>query len=256
MAEQPNDERNSDESSIPSLSDALAAAARTSGIARLTPGETPTAGALLGALGGIRGLVESVLPGFGFLVLYTLTHDLLISVLIPVGLALLFVVARAGTRSPMTQAIAGAVGIALTAVLALVTGKAENNFLPGILINSVVLVIFVGSIVARWPLVGVFVGILTGEGFAWRSDPAKRRALTLATWVWVVPSVIRVGLEVPLYLARNVEALAATKLLTGIPLYVGSLWVTWLLVRAVYAPREQSGVPDEAASPDAAAPSE
>jgi hypothetical protein len=224
---------------VPGFSESLSAAARQTGLAKITPGETPTASALLGALGGVRGLIESVVPGFAFLVLYTVLpasdQKLIISVLVPVAIALIFVVARAGARSPMTQAIAGAVGIGLTAVLAIVTKNASNNFLPGIFINAGAFVIFVASILARRPLVGVLVGLIVSDA-GWRADPAKRRALTLATWVWIIPFVVRLAVEVPLYLAHNVPALAATKLITGIPLYIGTLWITWLLVRAVYPP--------------------
>ena len=238
---------------VPNFSETLSAAARQSGLAKLKPGETPTASALLGALGGIRGLLESVVPGFAFLVLYTVTHDLVISVLVPVGIALVFVVARAGARSPMTQAIAGAVGVALTAVLAIVTKDASNNFLPGLIINGVAFVIFLVSILVRWPLVGLLVGLILGEPTEWRQDPAKRRALTLATWVWIIPFAVRVGVELPLYLAHNVTALAATKLITGIPLYIGTLWITWLLVRAVYGKDDEQS---DAESADADSPIE
>ena len=57
----------------PTFRDAMSAAAQRSGLGRVTPGETPTAGALLAAIGGIRGLVESILPGLGFLVKFTFT---------------------------------------------------------------------------------------------------------------------------------------------------------------------------------------
>jgi predicted membrane-bound spermidine synthase len=137
------------------------------------------------------------------------------------------------TRSPMAPAIAGALGIALTSILSLVTNRAENNFLPGIVINSVMLLVLVISIAVRWPLVGVLIGMLMGDT-EWRADKIKRRALTLATWIWVLPSAIRVAIQVPLYLIERADLLAATKLLTGIPLYLAALWVTWLLVRAVY----------------------
>jgi len=90
------------------------------------------------------------------------------------------------------------------------------------------------SILVRWPLVGVLIGMLVGDGTDWRADRLKRRALTLATWIWVIPSAIRVAVQVPLYLIERADLLAATKLLTGIPLYLAALWVTWLLVRAVY----------------------
>lgn len=218
----------------PSLSESFAAAARQSGLGQLKPGEPPTAAALLGALGGVRGLVESVVPGFAFLVLFTLTRDLLLSVLVPVGIAVVFVAARAIARSPLSPAIAGAIGIALTATLSIVTNRPENNFLPGIYINSALLIVLLVSIAVRWPLVGVIIGILVGDGTDWRADRLKRRALTLATWIWVIPSAIRVGVQVPLYLAERADLLAGSKLLTGIPLYLAALWVTWLLVRAVY----------------------
>jgi hypothetical protein len=218
----------------PSFSESLSAAARQSGLGQLAPGEAPTAGAMLGALGGVRGLIESVLPGFAFLLLFTLTGNLAVSVLVPVGIAVLFVVVRAVTRSPVAPAVAGLIGIALTATLSLVTNRAENNFLPGIFINSGMLIVLVTSILVRWPLIGVVVGLLLGEETDWRSDKVKRRAYTLATWIWVIPSAIRVAVQVPLYIAERADLLAATKLLTGIPLYLGALWVTWLLVRAVH----------------------
>ena len=46
-----------DEPAAPSFSDAVAAAAKNSGLGKVKPGEDPTATALLGAMGGIRGLV-------------------------------------------------------------------------------------------------------------------------------------------------------------------------------------------------------
>jgi hypothetical protein len=154
---------------------------------------------------------------------------------VPVVVALGFVIARAIGRSPVAPAIAGLIGIALTAVLALVTNRAENNFLPGIVINTTMLVVLLVSIAVRWPLLGVVIGALLGDGIDWRSDRVLRRAYTLATWIWVIPSAIRVAVQVPLYLAGRADLLAATKLLTGIPLYIGALWLTWLLVRAVHA---------------------
>ena len=218
----------------PTFSESLSAAARKSGLGQLNPDEPPTAAALLGALGGVRGLIESVLPGFAFLLLYTFTRDLFLSVLVPVIIAVGFVVARGVMRSPMAPALAGACGIALTSILSLATNRAENNFLPGIIINSTMLVVLIVSILVRWPLVGVLIGMLVGDGTDWRADRLKRRALTLATWIWVIPSAIRVAVQVPLYLIERADLLAATKLLTGIPLYLAALWVTWLLVRAVY----------------------
>jgi len=100
------------------------------------------------------------------------------------------------------------------------------------------LVALVVSLLMRRPLVGVITALLTGDA-QWRADPAKRTVLTVATWLWVGMFVLRLGVQVPLYLAEQAAALAATKLLMGLPLYASVLWVTWLMVRAVYARHAQ-----------------
>jgi hypothetical protein len=228
----------------PSFKESFGAAMRSTGIGQVAPGEVPTAASLLAAIGGVCGLVESILPGLGFLVVYTLTRSLLPSVLIPLALSVVFVVVRLVRRTAPSQAFVGVLGIAISAVLAIVTGKPEDNFLPGIIINVVSLAVLLLSLALRWPLIGVIVGFLTNEGIAWRSDKAKRRVLVIATWLWVGLFALRLAVEYPLYLARETEWLAGTKLLLGVPLYAAVLWVTWLLVRSVYA-RSRGGVPSE-----------
>ena len=42
-------------------------------------------------------------------------------------------------------------------------------------------------------------------------------------------------MELPLYFAGNTPALATLKLILGVPLYAAMLWVTWLLMRTVWA---------------------
>ncbi|MET4705619.1 DUF3159 domain-containing protein [Frigoribacterium sp. UYMn621] len=219
----------------PGFREAFADAMRKTGLGQVAPGEVPTAGSLLKAVGGIRGLIESILPGLAFLVLYAATKSVALSVLVPVALAVLFVVVRLVTRTPIAQAFAGIAGIAISAVLALISGRAEANFIPGIIINIASLSVLLLSILVRWPLIGVIVGFLTNETTRWREQKAKRRVLYLTTWLWAGLFALRLAVEVPLYLAKEAEWLAGVKLLLGIPLYAAMLWVTWLLVRAVYA---------------------
>lgn len=233
----------SDESA-PTFNASFGAAMRKTGIGQVAPGEVPTAASLLAAIGGVRGLIESILPGLGFLVVYSITRSLLPSVLLPLALSVIFVIVRLVSRSAPSQAFIGVLGIAISAVLAIVTGKPEDNFLPGIIINVVSGCVLLVSLVARWPLIGIIVGFLTNEGAAWRRDRAKFWVLVIATWLWVGLFALRLVVEVPLYFAGETEWLATAKLVLGVPLYAGVLWVTWLLVRAVYA-RSQPGVASE-----------
>jgi hypothetical protein len=229
---------------VPTFKESFSAAMRKTGIGQVAPGEMPTAHSLLLAIGGVRGLIESILPGLGFLVVYSLTKSLLPSVLVPLAVSVLFVIVRLVSRTAPSQAFAGVLGIAISAVLAIVTGKPENNFLPGIIINLVSLLVLVMSLVVRWPLIGVLVGFLTNEGTQWRKDKAKSRVLTVATCLWVGLFALRLAIELPLYLAHEAEWLAGTKLILGVPLYAAVLWVTWLLVRAVYV-RSQPAIASE-----------
>lgn len=218
----------------PDLRESLAQAARKSGLGKVAPGETPSGSALLEAMGGIRGLVESIVPGVAFLVIYTFTLQLVPSVAVPVGIAIVFVIIRLASRQPWTSAAAGVIGIALSAGLALFTGRAEDNFVFGFLLNGGFLIVLIVSIAARWPFIGVIASLITGEGSAWRQDRAKVRVALIATVLWCGLFAVRLGVELPLYFASNTSALATAKLLLGVPLYAAMLWVTWLLVRTAY----------------------
>ena len=64
---------------------ALADAARKSGLGSLAEAERPNGHVLLEAMGGIRGIVEAVVPGLLFLLVYTFTKNLPLSLGIAVG---------------------------------------------------------------------------------------------------------------------------------------------------------------------------
>jgi Protein of unknown function (DUF3159) len=220
---------------------AMADAARKSRVANGVAIDAPLGTALLGSVGGVRGIVESVLPTLVFLVLHLIfPQNLVLATLVPLGAAVIFVIARLVAHSPASPAITGAVILGITALLAIVTNRAENNFIPGILLNAGLLLAMLVSLAIRRPLVGVFVSFLLGEQAEnWRAEPAKRRALTLATWLWVAMFVIRLAIEVPLYLAANASGLAITKIILGVPLYAVVLLLTWLLIRAVFPPKPE-----------------
>lgn len=220
--------------------DAAAGALARSAFAALEPGERPTPGALWAAVGRTRGLVEALLPGVGFLTVYTLTENLLWSVSAPALLSAIFIVARALTRSPLIGAVAGFIGVLASAGVALWSGRAEDNFVLGFVVNAIWVVALVGSVALGRPLIGVLYGALTGHS-GWRDDPTSRRVGMVATWLWVGVFAARLLVQVPLYLAGAVQALAATKLVMGVPLYAAALWMTWLLMRAVYRRDQAAG---------------
>lgn len=230
--------------------DAIANAIRSSKLGHIAPGERPSGSAILQAMGGVRGIVESLLPGILFLVLFTITQDVWLSVLVPLGVSILAVTLRVVTKGQPALAFAGLVGVGISAAVAIFTGNAADNFLWGFIVNTIGVLALVISLVVRRPLVGLLAGGLTGTPYAWRTEPARKAVAVRATILWIGVLGARLAVQVPLYLAATqggvaeaTQALATTKLLMGVPLYAAALWVTWLMVRAVPEPDEARDTP-------------
>jgi hypothetical protein len=197
------------------------------------------------AIGGWRGVVESTLPGFVFVVVFLLTRDLTPSLVASAGLAVLAVVVRLSQRTPVTQAFSGLLGVGIGVVWAWRTGEAQDYFAYGLAVNVAWCLGALVSVLVRWPAVGVVVAFVRGEDMSWRTDPAAsqtRRRYVWATWLWVVVFGLRLAVQVPLYLQGTdaVGWLGTAKLAMGLPLFAAGLWLTWLLVRRSGASREPS----------------
>lgn len=212
-----------------------------SAIRTIATGEKPTAASLFSAVGGIRGVIESTAPGFIFLTVFTFTGELFPSVVAPVAVALVILFARLVQRLPVMPAVSGGIGIALSAGLALWTGRAEDNFVGGFIINTISLTVMLGSIALRRPLIGLITNLLAAEN-PLNDSPTVRRAAYLATVAWAAFFGARLAIQVPLYFAGATAALAATKLLMGVPLYAAMLWVTWLMMRSALSASASRGI--------------
>ncbi|TFC51708.1 DUF3159 domain-containing protein [Cryobacterium sp. TMT1-21] len=216
------------------FAEGMAAAARRAGFTPAAEGEPISGRALLAAMGGIRGLVEAVIPGLVFLITYTFIRQLIPALIAPVAIGAAFIVARRLVRQTVTPAVGGLVGLIVSAVLALFTGKAEDFYLPGFWTNGAYGAALLISALVGWPLVGLAVGFLMGDGVSWRAHASKRRVLTILTLCWAGLFAVRLAVQLPLYFSGNVEWLGAAKLLMGIPLYAPLLVISWLMVRSVY----------------------
>lgn len=224
-----------EESSSPgdAFSAEIRKAASKSSLASLGSTESLDAKALVAAMGGIRGILEAILPGLLFLVAYTVTRQLVPAIIAAGIVGVLFTAIRLIQRQTLMQAITGLIAIALSAALAAVTGKAEDFYLLGFWTNGIYLGVLAASILARWPVVGVVVGVLSGEGNSWRTDRTLRRTYAGLTWIWVAMFAVRLAVELPLYFAGSFVALGTFKLILGVPLYAPLLVVTWLTVTAM-----------------------
>ncbi|WP_264030349.1 DUF3159 domain-containing protein [Cellulosimicrobium sp. SH8] len=117
------------------------------------------------AIGGVRGLVESVAPGLVFVVVYVATTNLQWALVTSVAAALVAVAARLIQRTPVTQAFGGLLGVGIGVIWAWRSGEAQDYFAWGLWTNAAYLVALLVSVLARWPLVGLVVeGFRSGFG--------------------------------------------------------------------------------------------
>lgn len=218
------------------LGEALGGAARRAG---LDPAESSSTHKVVwSAMGGWRGILESVLPSLAFVIIFTIRPEpLILSLGVSVGLAAVFTVVRLLQKSPPSAALGGLIAAVAAAALALWTGRGADNFVPGLITNAVYGSVILVSALIGWSLIGLAVGFLMGEGATWRSDRRKRRAYFWLGIAWAALFFARLAVQLPLYLAGDVTALGTLKLVMGLPLFAPLIAVTWLVVRALH-PRD------------------
>lgn len=201
------------------------------------------------ALGGARGMVEAAVPTVAFTAIFVAAHDLRAAILVALAATAVLLVVRLVQRSTPRFVLNSLLGIAVGTFFAWRASRGGASagdqalayFLPGILVNLAYAVGMSVSVVVRWPVVGFLVGSVSGDPVAWHNDRGVVRLCSRLTWLLVLPCVLRVLVEGPMYLAGRagwwptgtaVTALGTTKLALGWPLQVLALAaMVWLLGR-------------------------
>ncbi len=189
---------------------------------------------LLAGMGGLQGILESVVPGFLFVLVFAVWHQVAAAVITSAIASVAFIIFRIATKKPLTNAIAGLLGIGVASFLAFRDGgNTRDYFLTGFVTNITYLVPLAISVLIRWPLIGLIAGLLLGEKTTWRKNKREMRVFTAATLLWVGLFSARLIVQWPMYLSNNLEALGIARLVMGLPLYAACIWVTWLMLRGV-----------------------
>ena len=193
---------------------------------------------VIDAIGGPRGVVESMLPGFVFVVMFVITSDLRATVLVSAVLAAVQVVARLVQRQSVMGALSGLVSVAICLVWAWHSHEARNYYMFGFITNAVYIVLLGISLIARVPGLGLvveFIRSLPTERFGdwfhgWMNDKPLKRAYMAITALWVGVFALRLLVQVPLYLSDRVAWLGTARLLMGIPFWALAIWISYLIV--------------------------
>ncbi|MDL9936396.1 DUF3159 domain-containing protein [Gordonia sp. ABSL1-1] len=210
--------------------------------------ETP-APSLLEQMGGVSGLIYSTIPVLVFVPANT-AFGLRAAIVAALAAAAVIFAIRLARRERLAPAISGLLGVAICVFIANRVGDAKGYFLFGIWTTLVYAVVFVISIVVRWPLVGVAWNLVNGDGMGWRRHRRTLLAYDLATALWAAVFGARYLAQSRLYDEGETGWLAVTRIAMGWPLTALAILGTILLVRR--ATREEHDVEQVADGADEA----
>lgn len=188
---------------------------------------------VVAALGGKKGIIDSTIPSLVFLLTYNITHNLRACLYVSLATAALLMVYRLIKRDTLMHSISGFIGVAFCGWFAWKTGAAKDYYAPSLWKNSAFMLVYLVSIAIRYPLIGVLLGPILGENLNWRKDPKRLAAYTKATWIWFALFAIRLAVQYPLFKANQLNALGIANMFLGFPLYLATLWGTWMVIKSV-----------------------
>lgn len=193
-------------------------------------------------LGGRGGAIDATVPVVVFVGVFVLGDAL--GWLNPVAwaggaavlaAAVLGVVRMASGKRPRAVVI-GLLGVAVAALIAIHTGRAIDFFLVQIASNAASALAWAVSIVIRWPLLGVIVGLALGQRTRWRRDPHLMRGYQRASWIWVLQYVVRLAVFLPLFAADAVVALGIARTVLTWPLVALCIALSWPALKSALPP--------------------
>ena len=210
-------------------------------------GEPPAKPALVEAMGGKRGLIDSGLPAVVFVfvnsVVQAFEPDIALkaAMVAAVATGAGVVLLRLVRKETLQQALSGFFALAIAVFFAARSGEARGFFLPGIFINIAYGLVFLGSALIGRPIVGAIYAAVDGMDKRWREDPRLRRIFAFASVGWALVFASRAVVQGALYLMDRPGLLAAARLLMGWPLTIGAVALTVAYVKRSRARAVASG---------------
>ncbi|WP_028849652.1 DUF3159 domain-containing protein [Thermocrispum municipale] len=192
-------------------------------------------------LGGRRGALDASLPPVAFVLGWLVSgRSIGWGAAVAITVAVVVGVVRLLRGQRVAAVVISLAAVVAAALVALYTGRAQDFFLLQVLANVGSALAWAASILIRWPLLGVIVGVVLGQKTRWRRDPALLRAYSLASWVWFGQYVLRVAVFGVLWWGGQVVALGVARTVLSWPLVAAVIAVSgWVLHKAL--PREHPG---------------
>ena len=137
---------------------------------------------------------------------------------------------RLARREALGGALVGLVVAAACALVAAITGEARGFFLLPTVLPAVILLVCLGTIVARRPLTGLLLNRMAGGPPDWRRHRGLLRIYDVTTLVAVAVNAVNFALQAFFYAAGQTAVLAVAHIATG-PIFATLVAATLVAVR-------------------------
>jgi hypothetical protein len=196
-----------------------------------------TEAALFEAFGGVRGLVETVVPGLLFVTIFTINKDLHMSAIAALAVSLVLVVVRLVMKGTVKHAFSGVFGVAFGVVFAMMTGNAKDFYLPGMLYTLGLAVAYIVTTLCGVPLIGLILGPVFKENLSWRTrNPGRKKAYAKASWAWGLILLAKCAILFPMYWWADTTKFGWILIALKIPPFLLAVWLTWVFLAKAPAP--------------------
>lgn len=196
-----------------------------------------TEAALFEAFGGVRGLVETTVPGLVFIAMYTVNKDIHAAAITALVLAGVMVVFRLVRRDTIKHAFSGIFGVGFGVLFAMMTGNAKDFYLPGMLYTLGLALAYLVTSMAGVPLLGLVLGPVFKENLSWRTrNPGRKKAYTRASYAWGFILLGKCAVLFPLYFWGDTAQFGWVTVALKIPPFLLAVYLTWIFLAKAPAP--------------------
>ena len=172
-------------------------------------------------------LVDSILPSLLFLIINAV-WGLWYAVGFSICISLLLAFVRIVHKQSLLYVTLGVTGVLLAALLANLLGRAQGYFLPGMIQNSITVLLCFGSVLAKRPLVAFTSFFARRWPLRWYWHERVQPAYREVTLVWGVFFAVKLWLQIMLFYGQSGELFGFINTLLGWPATMVLLIVSYV----------------------------
>ena len=176
---------------------------------------------------GKVGLLDTVLPPILFLLLNGLA-GFTAAMIGALGLSIVIAALRLRRDQSLLYALAGLGSVGLAIAFALLLGRSEGFFLPGIVNGGLTVALALVSLLIRKPMVAWTSYLARRWPLDWYWHEKVRPAYTEVTVAWLAYFALKLFWQVSLFQGREIDELALVNTLTGWPATIALLIISYL----------------------------